>query len=136
MYDQSKKIDIKGDYDAEDYVYSLWESIASFYTGVCQCFNGFVQHLGPYLQPILIFSLEVCNASLDQWDTLSAALGVIGDLANILKTADPALRQSGKNSVLTNDMRVLMSRVTKIRDETVRDQVEWVGKQLAALEKA
>lgn len=136
MYVQSKKIDIKGDYDAEDYVYSLWESIASFYTGVCQCFNGFVQHLGPYLQPILIFSLEVCNASLDQWDTLSAALGVIGDLANILKTADPALRQSGKNSVLTNDMRVLMSRVTKIRDETVRDQVEWVGKQLAALEKA
>lgn len=136
MYVQSKKIDIKGDYDAEEYVYGLWESICSFYTGVCQCFNGCVHHLVPYLQGILIFTLEVGNASKEQFDTLAAAIGVIGDLANVLTTAEPTIRQSGKNSLLTPQIRELIGAARKIRDEAVHDQVEWAGKQLAALERA
>jgi importin subunit beta-1 len=136
MYEQSKKIDIKGDYDAEEYVYGLWESIASLYTGVCQCFNGCVHHLVPYLQGILIFAMEVANASREQYEVLAAALGVIGDLANILTTAEPSIRQSGKNSLLNANVRELIGFARKIRDEGVHDQVEWVGKQLAGLEHA
>eukprot|EP00331_Platyophrya_macrostoma_P004748 CAMPEP_0176413696 /NCGR_PEP_ID=MMETSP0127-20121128/4846_1 /TAXON_ID=938130 /ORGANISM="Platyophrya macrostoma, Strain WH" /LENGTH=861 /DNA_ID=CAMNT_0017793513 /DNA_START=49 /DNA_END=2630 /DNA_ORIENTATION=+ len=134
MYEESKKINFKGDYDSEEYVMGLWESISSFYTGLCQCFNTDVRALTPYLQSILVFALEVCHAvpKNDFEDVLAGAIGVIGDLANILAGADQDLRMNGKNSLLTTQVREIIREALRRKSETISDQAKWAGKQLTA----
>lgn len=137
MYQFSKTINYKGDFDTEDYIMGLWTSIAQFYTGVCQCFNGDVAPLVGNMQEILAFALEVAGNTKEYPDVFSAVIGVIGDLANILITAPANVRQNGKNSLCTDHVRQVLNFASKWRDqEDVKRQALWAQKQIVALERA
>lgn len=136
MYAQSKAINFKGDYDSEEYVMGLWEAICGFYTGVCQAYNGQVSYILPHLQEILTFALEVARAGQQYEDVFAAAIGVLGDLANVLSTAEPSIRQGGKNSLGTAQVRQVISEGYRSKCEEVKEQAQWAGTQLEKLQAA
>ena len=136
MYGESKTINFKNDADSEDYVMMLWQSIAEFFTAVCQGFNGACEALVPYMQDMLTFAVEVAHQAHHQEDVFSSAVGLIGDLANVLLDAPPHIRQAGKNALLTDTVNRIMIEGSRNQDEAVKDQTKWSNAQLQKLMQA
>ncbi|KEG15650.1 importin beta-1 subunit [Trypanosoma grayi] len=141
FFEQSCNLNIDEDPDSEEYVMSLWESIATFYTGVCQSFKGSEAQLTPYLQRVLQFALHASKVahSLDYVEVFIATVSLIGDMACVLKSArSPELRQQGKSALLTQPVWEVVGHATNMRDadQDTRDQMKWVRVQLELLQSS
>jgi importin subunit beta-1 len=139
LFQASCQIDIRGDPDSEEYVMSLWEQTASFYSSVTQCFkNNAIGLLAPYLANILNFALHAAAHSSEFDETQMAALMVIGDMASVLRHApDPQLRQQAKSALLTPSVNNLLQQAmqSSSSDDNTK-QMQWICKQLSNLERS
>nr|CCC93491.1 putative importin beta-1 subunit [Trypanosoma congolense IL3000] len=138
MFQQSCGINVIEDPDNEEYVMSLWESVATFYTGVCQSFKGSERLLAPYLQHILQFALHTAPITKSQGyiEVFTAILTLIGDMACVLKGVhSPELRQQARSALLTDAVWnvVNMAKECSNGDEEFKDQIRWVTNQLERL---
>lgn len=139
LFHASCEIDIRGDPDGEEYVMSLWETTANFYSSITQCFKSAdVYALAPYLANILGFALHAARNSGDFEETQMAALMVIGDMASVLRhVPDPQMRQQAKTALLTNAVsEVLTQAIRESSSEDNKKQMKWIRTQLTHLERA
>lgn len=139
LFRASCQIDIRGDPDSEEYVMSLWESTASFYSSITQCFkNTDVDSLAPYLANILNFALYAAANAGDFSETQMAALMVIGDMASVLRHApSQQLRQQAKSALLTPAVSgVLQQAMQNASSEDMTKQMRWIRNQLTNLERS
>ncbi|KPI83191.1 putative importin beta-1 subunit [Leptomonas seymouri] len=139
LFQASCQIDVRGDPDSEEYVMTLWESTASFYSSITQCFkNTAVGSLAPYLANILAFALHAAANSGEFEETQMAALMVIGDMASVLRYApDPQLRQQAKSALLTPAVNgVLQQAMQSTSSDDNAKQMRWIRNQLANLERS
>ncbi|RNE99671.1 putative importin beta-1 subunit [Trypanosoma rangeli] len=138
LYRQSTTLNIAEDPENEEYVMALWESIAVFYTSVCQSFKSAETQLAPYLQTILQFALYASTTamSLDYVDVSAAAVSLIGDMACVLKSvSSQELRQQGKSALLTDVVWDVVNRAAAMdHDPEAKGQMQWVAKQLGLLQ--
>ncbi|RNF13750.1 putative importin beta-1 subunit [Trypanosoma conorhini] len=138
LYRQSTTLNIAEDPDDEEYVMTLWESIAVFYTSVCQSFKSAEAQLAPYLQAILEFALHASTTamSLEYVDVSAAAVSLIGDMACVLKgVSSQELRQQGKSALLTEPVWAVVKRAVEMdNDPEAKGQMQWVAKQLTLLQ--
>lgn len=139
LFQASCQIDIRGDPDSEEYVMRLWESTASFYSSITQCFkNTAVGSLAPYLANMLNFALHAAANSTEVDETEMAALMVIGDMASVLRHApNPQLRQQAKLALLTPAVNTVLQQALQnaSSDENAK-QVRWIRNQLTNLERS
>jgi len=134
MFEASCGIDIRGDADGEDYVMSLWESTASFYSSILQCFReAEVGAMEPYLQRVLHFVLHATAHAEEYSDTMNAALMVIGDMASVIKkSGNPALITAAKGALITPAVSTLLTRASSIPDVDASN-LKWIRQQLNKL---
>lgn len=139
LFQASCQIDIRGDPDGEEYVMSLWESTASFYSSITQCFkNDAVGSLAPYLANMLGFALHAANNANEFEETQMAALMVIGDMASVLRHApDPQLRQQAKLALVTPAVNTVLQQATQnaSSDDNAK-QLRWIRNQLTNLDRS
>ena len=88
------------------------------------------------MQDMLTFAVEVAHQAHHQEDVFSSAVGLIGDLANVLLDAPPHIRQAGKNALLTDTVNRIMIEGSRNQDEAVKDQTKWSNAQLQKLMQA
>lgn len=139
MFQASMAISIRGDPDSEEYIMSLWESTASFYSAVIQCFQKEdAPALQPYYGMMVNFAQYVCAQPSCFSETAIAALMVFGDLASVIRHAPPALRQAGKVALVTPQTRQLIQDAYKSSnfDADEKKQISWISTQLNHLERA
>ncbi|RNF18469.1 putative importin beta-1 subunit [Trypanosoma cruzi] len=140
FYEQSATLNIAEDQENEEYVMTLWESIAVFYTSVCQSFKSVETQLEPYLQQMLLFALNASQTamSLDYVEVFAAAVSLIGDMACVLKgVSSPQLRDQGKSALLTAPVWEVVGRAVNLEnDAETKGQMNWVKKQLELLQES
>lgn len=135
MDNASREIDWKDDAELEDYVMGLWEAILAFYTGVAQCYKEDITPLMSYMPGMLHFALYVTQAAANAEDVFTAALGVIGDIANVIADADPATVNEAKSFLLVDDVYAAVKKALKDGDEATKKQARWTQRQIETIEK-
>lgn len=137
MFHASCAIDIRGDPDSEEYVMTLWEATGGLYSSIIQSYqenNAGV--LVPYLSGMLEFALQASVKSVEYPETMVAALLVIGDMASVLRGANPQLRQQAKSALLTPAVADALQRSVKVCSGDDAKQIKWVQTQLRHLERS
>ncbi|CAC9536309.1 importin beta-1 subunit [Leishmania donovani] len=139
LFRASCEIDIRGDPEGEEYVMSLWETTASFYSSVTQCFKSSdVDALAPYLANILNFALHAATNAGEFEETQMAALMVIGDMASVLRhVPDPQMRAQAKQALLADAVNgALNQALCSSTSEDNKKQIKWIRNQLSHLQRS
>ncbi|EAN77715.1 importin beta-1 subunit, putative [Trypanosoma equiperdum] len=140
MFEQSCGVNVTDDPDNEEYVMSLWESISTLYTSVCQSFKGNEIPLAPYLQNMLQFVLYTAPLAKSHGyvEVFIAIITVIGDMASVLKSVSlKELRQQAQSALLSSEVVAIVKVAAELNDgrDGFREQVRWVESQLQQLSK-
>lgn len=137
MFQASCNIDIRGDPDSEEYVMTLWEATAGLYSSIIQSYQAQqAEALLPYLVGMLEFALHVARHASEFPETMVAALMVIGDMASVLRTASPQLRQQAKQALLTPMVQEALNAATRVCSGDEIKQLKWAQSQLRSLERS
>ncbi|KAK7198834.1 importin beta-1 subunit [Novymonas esmeraldas] len=139
LFRASCDIDIRGDSEGEEYVMNLWETTASFYSSITQCFKSSdVSALAPYLANILAFALHAAANAGDFEETQMAALMVIGDMASVLRhVPDQQMRAQAKQALLADAVgSALNDALRASTSEDNKKQMKWIRAQLTHLQRS
>ncbi|CAJ1023190.1 putative Importin-beta N-terminal domain containing protein [Leishmania utingensis] len=139
LFRASCEIDIRGDPESEAYVMNLWETTASFYSTITQCFkNTDIDALAPYMANIWSFALHAATNASEFEDTQMAALMVIGDTASALcNVSDPQVRAEAKQALLTDAVNGILNQVLRSStSEDTKKHMKWIRNQLTHLQRS